>query len=127
MAKAQYKHKSMRKSFDPEEAKKFLLAREQREKKEREADRRAVLEKAISILQQEFKDSNVEVYLIGSIVQPFRFSSRSDVDIVLKNFSGDRFEYWARLERKIGRTIELILFEACRFQEFVLKNGLKVI
>lgn len=113
-------------NFNSEEAKKFLLAKEERERNEKEEERKALLQKVIFILENEFKGSSVEVYLVGSILQPFHFSSRSDVDIVLKNFKEDRFALWTRLEEKIGRKIEIISFETCRFQEFVLKDGFKV-
>jgi len=117
----------MKENFDNEEAKKFLLAREEKEKKQAEEERKAVLQKVVSILKKEFQGSTVEVYLVGSIVRPFSFSSRSDIDVVLKNYQGDRFDFWTKLEGKIGRKVEIILFETCRFQEFVLKEGLKVI
>lgn len=112
--------------FDDEKAKKFLLAREEKEKSKKEEERKALLKKVILVLKNEFKGSAVEVYLIGSILRPFSFSSRSDVDIVLKNYKGDRFDFWAQLEEKIGRKIEIIPFETCQFQEFVLKEGFKV-
>ena len=117
----------MQEKFDIEEAKRFLLAKEETEKNQREGERKALLQQIISILKEEFKGSNVEVYLVGSILHPFRFSSRSDIDIVLKNYKEDRFDFWAKLEGKIGRKIEVISFEACHFQEFVLKDGLRVI
>ena len=117
----------MNKKFDSDEAKKFLLAKEKKEKQEREEERKALLQMVISALKKEFEGSAVEVYLIGSIIQPFRFSLRSDIDIVLKNYREDRFDLWAKLERTIGRKIEVILFEKCQFQEFVLKEGFKVV
>ena len=117
----------MSKKFDSEEAKRHLLAKEELEKKQNEDERQYLLRKVVLILEEEFRGTAVEVYLIGSIIQPFRFSSRSDIDIVLKNYKGDRFEFWAQLERKIGRKIEIIPFETSRLQEFVLKEGHKVI
>jgi predicted nucleotidyltransferase len=117
----------MKEKFDSEEAKKHLLAKEKFESQQKEEERKTLLQNVIAILQKEFKGSSVEVYLIGSIIQPCRFYSRSDVDIVLKNYKGNRFELWAQLERKIGRKIEIIPFETSRLQEFVLKEGLKVV
>lgn len=117
----------MNNKFDSEEAKNFLLAKEEREKQQREEERNSLLQKVISILEKEFKGSSVEVYLIGSILKPFGFSSRSDVDIVLKNYKEDRFDFWAKLERNLSRKVEIILFETCPFQEFVLKEGFKII
>lgn len=113
--------------FNRDEAKKFLEAREAEEKQERETDRKEALRKVISILKEEFAGSSVEAYLVGSLIRPFQFSLTSDVDIVLKNFQGDRFDLWPKLEKKIGRKVEIILFETCHFQEFVVKEGLKVV
>lgn len=117
----------MGKEFDIEKAKKFLSEREEQEKKSLEITRLATLEKTLSTLKELFQNTPIEVYLIGSVVVPFRFSHRSDVDIVLKNFDGDLFELWSILEGKIGRTVELIRFETSHFQDFILKNGLKVV
>jgi predicted nucleotidyltransferase len=117
----------MSKKFDSEEAKKNLLAKEEEEKQLGEEERKSLLRKVISTLEKEFKGSAVEVYLIGSILQPFRFSSRSDIDIVLKNYKEDRFDLWAKLEREIGRKVEIVFFEKAHFQDFVLKEGFRVI
>ncbi len=114
------------KEFDSDEAKEYLQRRAEQLKEQYEEERKKLLGSVIAILRNEFKDSSIEVFLVGSIIQPFNFTPRSDVDIVLKNFEGDRFALWAKLEKKIGRTIELIPFETCNFQEFVLKDGLKV-
>lgn len=116
----------MSNKFDADEAKKHHLAKEEKEKARLEDERKALLVRVIAVLENEFKGSSVEVYLIGSILQPFRFTLRSDVDIVLKSYRQDRFKLWAKLEREIGRKVEIIPFETCPFQEFVLKQGLKV-
>jgi len=117
--------------FDSEEAKKFLRAREKRKRtlaeEQKDEERKALLKKTISILEKELKGTSVEVYLIGSILQPFNFTSRSDIDVVIKNYQGDRFELWARQETEIDRTVEIIPFERCHFQEFVVRNGFKVV
>jgi DNA polymerase sigma len=116
----------MGQSFDSEEAKKFLQVKEEQEKQQKEQERIALLQTVTSSLKKEFEGSSVEVYLIGSILKPFLFSSRSDIDIVLKNYKEDRFDFWAQFERKIGRTVEVIVFETSPFQEFVLKEGFKI-
>ncbi len=113
--------------FDHEEAKKFLFAREEKEKERLEKTRKTVLDKTIVLLKEEFQGSSTEVYLVGSILQPFQFKDHSDVDIVLRNFKGDYFEIWSKLTFKFDRTVEVILFETCHFQDFVLKHGLKVV
>lgn len=117
----------MGQSFNPEEAKKFLLAKETQEKQHKEEARKTALERVCSFLRQEFQGTSVEVYLIGSILKPHSFSSRSDIDIVLKNYKQDRFDFWARCEKQLDYPIEVILFEKCPFQDFVLKQGFKVV
>ncbi len=117
----------MTSNFDSEDAKNFLLARERKEKEERERDRKDTLQKVTSILKKEFEGTAVEIYLVGSILRPFSFSVHSDIDVVMKNYKGDRFDFWTKLEGQIGRTVEIIPFETCPFQEFVLKEGLKVL
>jgi len=114
------------KDFDSEEAKKSLIAKEQKEKHENEGQRQATLQAVVASIKEELSGSGTEAYLVGSIIRPFHFSPRSDVDIVLKNYTGDRFDFWTKLEEKIKRPVEIILFETCPFQEFVLRDGLKV-
>lgn len=114
-------------TFDSEGARKFLLEKEAREKEERERVRQELLAKVISVLKTEFQGSAVEVFLVGSITRPYSFSPHSDIDIVLKNFKGDRFDLWAKLDRQFDRNVEIILFETCHFQDFVLKEGLRVL
>jgi predicted nucleotidyltransferase len=115
-----------KKSFNVEKARKFLRQREQTKKKYLEEEREKVLQKTISALRDFFKDPEIEVYLAGSILQPYQFTPRSDIDIVVKNFHGDRFELWSQLEDLCGREIDLILFEKCNFKEYILKYGYKV-
>ena len=113
--------------FDVNEAKRFLENREALVKDEREKERKAVLAAVLASLKQLFSDTAVEVYLVGSIIRPNMFHPGSDVDIVLKNFQGDRFDLWAKLERMINRNVEIILFEHCHFQDHILKSGYKVL
>lgn len=117
----------MEREFDTEKAKAFLSEKEQKEKEQKEQERLLVLKKTQDILKEELANANVEVFLVGSVIVPYKFHSRSDVDIVVKNFDGDRFALWSKLERKIGRDVELIKYENCSFQEHVDKEGLKVI
>ena len=118
---------SMNTPFNADEAKKFLQEKEKRERDEHEAQRKQVLEKLTAFLKQEFQSSTVEVYLVGSLTRPYQFSSRSDVDIVLKNFHGDRFDLMPRIETLTGRSVEIILYEQSPFQQEIDRNGLKVL
>ena len=113
--------------FDVNAAKEFLRKREEKEEAFFEETRKSVLEKTIKVLRQEFQGSAVEVYLVGSIIQPFQFTDRSDIDIVLKNYQGDFLNIWSELQKKLDRTIQVIFFETCHFQEYILKSGQKVL
>jgi predicted nucleotidyltransferase len=117
----------MESKFDQQEAKKFLLERAQREKQEREDVRQKTLQRAITVLRERFQGSGIDVYLVGSILRPYHFTPSSDIDIVVKNFTGDRFQLWTELEDLLQRDVEVILFESCHFKEFVTKEGLKVV
>lgn len=113
--------------FDTNAAKDSLVKREKEKLKKNENDRQIQLTKIIEILKDEFIDQQVEVFLVGSITQPYKFRENSDIDIVLKNFKGDRFDAWSSIDRKIDRTIELILYEKCHFKEHVDQQGLKIL
>jgi predicted nucleotidyltransferase len=113
--------------FNIDKAKRFLESRELEEKEKRETDRNSTLVLATNALKDLFSHTDVEVYLIGSITKPHMFSPYSDVDVVLRNFKGDRFDVWTGLETIIKKKVEVIIFENCLFQEYILKNGYKVI
>lgn len=114
-------------SFDEEAAEKYLSAREHEIRQLNEHERLKMLEQCTNVLKDYFQNGMVEVYLVGSIIQPFQFHKNSDIDIVLKGFTGDRFEIWTKLEKALNRSVEIIPFETCHFQEHILKYGLKVI
>lgn len=113
--------------FDEKEAKKFLANYESQEKNARELERQKILKLTIEVLKKELTGHSVEVYLVGSLLRPFDFSRVSDIDIVVKNYVGDRFSLWANLEKKLGRNVEIIPFETCSFQDLVMTQGLKIL
>lgn len=117
----------MDKKFDKQQAKQNLESRELLEKEWLEKERITLLKTVVDSLKNIFSQSEVEVYLVGSVTQPYKFHARSDVDVVVKNFKGDRFDLWTKLEGMIQRNVEIIIFENCHFQEHVIKNGYKVL
>jgi predicted nucleotidyltransferase len=117
----------MERHFDRQEAKKFLLAREEKEKQQQEENRQKVLQHVISVLKKKFESSGVQVYVVGSVLRAYHFNTTSDIDIVVRNFKGDRFQLWAELEKLLQRNVEIIQFETCHFKEFVEKEGLKIV
>lgn len=117
----------MSQEFDYNAAKKNLQRIEDKKQALIEKERLAVLERTQSVLKEMFKGSGIEVFLVGSVVVPGKFHEGSDVDIVLKGFTGDRFELWPELERKIDRQVEVILYEKCSFKDYIDQNAFRVV
>lgn len=117
----------MANEFDFSEAKKNLSEMSKSKSDHLEKERLQVLEQTLVVLKDFFKESPPEVILVGSLIVPGAFNSSSDIDIVLKNFHGDRFEVWPLLERKLGRDIEIIIYEKCSFRDHIDQFGLKVL
>jgi len=113
--------------FNQDASQQNLHRREMAKAAAREEHRLKLLQKTLEVLHKELQGQNVEVWLIGSITQPNKFSERSDVDIVVKNFFGDRFDLWTLVERQIGHDIEIIRFEECGFQNEIISKGMKVV
>lgn len=113
--------------FDPDIAKNHLEAGESQERERREGERIATLALVVDRLKAFEFSKEVELYLVGSITQPYQFYPHSDIDIVIRNFQGDRFALWTELEAIIHRKVEIILFEKCSFKDHVLKRGYRVI
>lgn len=117
----------MSEDFDRKRAKKSLQIREENEREQREQKRLECLEKVIKLLRNEFAENEVQIFLVGSITRPYQFYDNSDIDIVVKGFTGDRFELWSKLERILDRNIEIIKYENCGFQDHIDTQGLKVV
>lgn len=113
--------------FDEEQAFSYLKKRDLEKREQNEKLRLECLEKCKKHLQNKFNNTKVEIYLVGSIIKPYSFTSRSDIDIVILNFQGERLALWTELEAALNWRVELIPFETCPFQEEVKKNGLKII
>lgn len=113
-------------SFDENEAIENLKKLEKKGAEEQEKNRLLVLKNVVAAVKDYFADTPVQVFVIGSLIQPGKFRSDSDVDLVLKNFSGDRFDVWTFLEGQIARKVEVILYENCSFKDHIDKFGLRI-
>lgn len=113
--------------FNEEAAQELLKQREENSSAAKENFRLNLFSKTKEILVRLLQNQGVEVWLIGSIIQPNKFSKRSDIDIVTKNYLGDRFDLWTLLEKEIGHEVEVIRFEECVFQDDIIKHGFKVL
>ncbi len=113
--------------FDENSARENLKNKELAKAASREELRIRLLARSRDVLLHEFKNTHVEVWLIGSILRQNQFAKRSDIDIVIKGFSGDRFDLWTHLEAAVEHAIEIIRYEECDFQNEIRAKGLKVL
>lgn len=113
--------------FDEASALQNLKDQERKNLEQKEKLRVQLLAKTFSLLQEEFKGTDTKAWLIGSITSENQFSKRSDIDIVVQDYLGDRYHLWSSLEKKIGHEIEILRYEECAFQDDIMKYGLRVI
>lgn len=66
-----------------------------------------------------------KVILFGSIAQPGRFNEYSDVDLALENAPEHMsvYQLTSLLAEAIGRPVDVILLDECRFREKILREG----
>ena len=95
---------------------------------EKENRRKKILKQAKMDLARYFRNKRVsEVYLLGSILEPGRFSDLSDIDIAVSNLGEDYFKTFSDLEEFFSTNIDLIEMERCRFKERIYSQGLKIV
>ena len=101
---------------------------EESKKADSEHLRITTLDETKEVLEKVLPDFNVdEVYITGSLLVPYKFSSRSDIDIAVKGLrQEDYFTLISRLEELLLRNIEIIELENCRFAEKIEVTGLKI-
>ncbi|MGB4644284.1 MAG: nucleotidyltransferase domain-containing protein [Dictyoglomaceae bacterium] len=98
-----------------------------REYEERELKRKRVLEELIPKLKDYFKDKEVDkVFIFGSILREGLFYDFSDVDIACEGLKENYFRVFSELEDLVGRNIDLVELEYCRFREDILKRGIRI-
>lgn len=98
-----------------------------KEKEERELRRKNLLKEIIPKLEEYFKDKKVErVYIFGSILKEDFFYDFSDVDIAVEGLKEDYFRIFSDLEDLVGRNIDLIELEYCKFKEDITKRGIRI-
>ena len=69
-----------------------------------------------------------EAYITGSLCQPERFHSRSDIDIAVAGLTNQNFfSFMAAMQDMLPIQVEVIELENCRFADKIIRNGMKVI
>ena len=94
-----------------------------------EKTRQEILRHCIAELKKYFKTVQVKsLYITGSLITPYRFSTHSDIDIAAEGFPPDKyFLAIAELEEILSRKVEIIELENCRFAQKIIDTGLKII
>ncbi|HOK30384.1 MAG: hypothetical protein KBI34_08765 [Dictyoglomi bacterium] len=98
-----------------------------REYEERELKRKKLLEEIIPKLREYFRDKKVDmVFIFGSILEEGLFYNFSDVDIACGGLKENYFRVFSDLEDLVGRDIDLVELEYCKFREEILKRGIRI-
>jgi uncharacterized protein len=94
-----------------------------------EQERMKQLELLKTILPEYFITTRVQsVYLTGSVTRPHTFGKHSDIDIATLGLPSEMyFKIVGQLTTILGRQVEIIELEQCRFADKIKKTGIKII
>jgi len=96
--------------IDLEAARRYYYEREARRRARREAERQQWLQRAREAIQRlagRYPDIQ-RVYLFGSVMQPGRFLSDSDIDVAVECDAPEvESAFWHTLEHELGRPVDL--------------------
>ncbi|MDD5090127.1 MAG: hypothetical protein PHQ23_04345 [Candidatus Wallbacteria bacterium] len=114
-------------TFDIRSAACFIRETESLIQAGRERKRAAVLQHTINVLKARFTGTQMQAWITGSLIREGTFGEGSDIDIVLKNYTGSRFDIWCDLADELGENLDVILYEKCGFREHLDEHSLKVV
>jgi predicted nucleotidyltransferase len=65
------------------------------------------------------------VLVFGSLIRPGKFNEQSDIDLALESEPGDMsiYQLISLLSERMGRRVDVMLLDECRFRERILKEG----
>ena len=96
-----------------------------RKRREREALRVTVQERALRLLDESPVELG-EAILFGSVVRPGRFHARSDVDVAIPDIEPRAFfALMGHLEEGLEREIDLVPIDTCHFADTIRRTGLR--
>lgn len=97
------------------------------EQREREQERQRVLSRVKKDLARFFRDKQVaKVYLTGSLLREGDFYPFSDIDLAVEGLQEDYFKLLVDLEELMGRWVDVIELEKCRFREQIERHGVRI-
>ncbi|MDI6794258.1 MAG: hypothetical protein QME81_15580 [bacterium] len=94
----------------------------------KEKKRQELLKNFIKVLINLREKYNLgEVFIFGSIVKTGRFVEKSDLDVAVKDLkTGLYFDFMTDVSNEMGRDVDVVELEKCRFSEKIKREGLKV-
>lgn len=99
-----------------------------REREKQEALRHEMLRRARTVLKNYFDDKKVShVFITGSLLHKNTFRQHSDIDVAVEGFQGDYFKIKSELEELLGRDVEIIELEKCRFANSIRERGERIL
>ena len=65
------------------------------------------------------------VFVFGSLVRPGKFTDESDIDLALESEMPEMsiYQLISLLSEQMGRRVDVILLDECRFKDRILKEG----
>jgi predicted nucleotidyltransferase len=97
------------------------------QRQEREQERRRLLSRVQKELGSFFRDKQVgKVFLTGSLLREDGFYPFSDIDLGVEGLQEDYFELLTALEEFMGRWVDVIEWEKCRFREQIERQGFRI-
>jgi len=101
-----------------------LLEQMERERLEkRERSRQEARQRLLEVLRQTIPGKRVFVF--GSLLRPGKFTPQSDIDLALESEPRDMsiYQLIALLSERMGRAVDVLLLDECRFKNKILKEG----
>jgi uncharacterized protein len=98
-------------------------------REEREQERLRILTITIDALKTVAPRFSIsEAYITGSLCQPERFHSHSDIDIAVAGLTTQNyFTFMAAMQDLLPIQVEVIELEKCRFADKIIEHGIKVL
>jgi predicted nucleotidyltransferase len=101
----------------------LLQQMERQQFEERECARSEARRRLREVLAQTIPGQRVIVF--GSLLKPGKFTDESDIDVALESEPSDMsiYQLIALLGERIGRPVDVLLLDECRFKDKILREG----
>lgn len=99
----------------------------EKKRKKQEELRLLLIEKILAVIGElSEKIDFEEAYLFGSVIKPFRFSERSDIDIGFVGLD-DRhfFKVMSLISEEAGRDVDIVQLEDHRLADKIKRGGIR--